>query len=33
VQEPLKDIGSAARNLLDELKKGYTRVKQDVKAD
>ncbi|MDB4975235.1 MAG: hypothetical protein JWN48_3576 [Myxococcaceae bacterium] len=31
VQEPLKDIGSAARNLLDELKKGYSRVKQDVK--
>ena len=30
-REPLKDISSAARNLLDELKKGYTKVKADVK--
>lgn len=29
--EPLKDIGIAAKHLLDELKKGYTRVKSDVK--
>jgi len=31
VQEPLKDIGSAARSLLEELKKGYGRAKQDIK--
>jgi predicted nucleic acid-binding Zn-ribbon protein len=31
VQEPLKDIGSAARSLLDELKKGYGRAKADIK--
>lgn len=30
-REPLKDISNAARNLLDELKKGYTKVKADVK--
>ena len=30
-KEPLKDISNAARNLLDELKKGYTKVKADVK--
>lgn len=30
-REPLKDIGSAARNLLDEIKKGYTKVKTDAK--
>lgn len=29
-KEPLKDIGSAARNLLDELKNGYARVKRDA---
>jgi hypothetical protein len=32
-KEPLKDIGSAARNLLDEIKKGYTKVKSDAKAE
>jgi chromosome segregation ATPase len=30
-REPLKDIGVAARHLLDELKKGYIRVKSDAK--
>ncbi|HEY6878240.1 MAG TPA: hypothetical protein VI299_09475, partial [Polyangiales bacterium] len=30
-REPLKDIGSAARNLLEEIKKGYTKVKADAK--
>jgi SMC interacting uncharacterized protein involved in chromosome segregation len=30
-REPLKDIGSAARNLLEELKGGYSRVKREVK--
>jgi len=30
-KEPLRDIGVAAKNLLDELKKGYSRVKTDVK--
>jgi len=30
-KEPLKDIGSAARHLLDELKSGYSRVKRDTK--
>ena len=30
-KEPLKDIGSAARHLLDELKGGYSRVKRDAK--
>jgi phage-related minor tail protein len=30
-REPLKDISAAAKNLLDELKKGYTKVKTDVK--
>ena len=30
-REPLKDISSAARTLLDELKKGYAKVKADVK--
>jgi len=32
-KEPLKDIGSAARNLLDEIKKGYTKVRSDVKDE
>lgn len=31
-KEPLKDIGSAARHLLDELKNGYARVKRDAKS-
>jgi len=30
-KEPLKDIGAAARNLVDELKRGYGRVKEDAK--
>lgn len=30
-KEPLRDIGSAARGLVDELKRGYTRVKSQVK--
>jgi phage-related minor tail protein len=30
-REPLKDISTAARSLLDELKKGYSKVKADVK--
>ena len=30
-KEPLKDIGSAARQLVDELKRGYTRVKSELK--
>ncbi len=32
-QEPLRDIGGAARNLIDELKKGFLKVKGDVKAE
>ncbi len=32
-KEPLKDIGAAARNLLDELKNGYSRVKSGVKSE
>ena len=31
--EPLKDIGIAAMHLLDELKKGVSRTKSDVKAE
>lgn len=31
-REPLKDIGSAARNLLGELKNGYARAKREVKS-
>lgn len=30
-REPLRDIGSAARQLVDELKRGYTRVKSELK--
>jgi len=32
-REPLKDIGVAVQNLVDELKKGVSRVKTEVKAD
>jgi hypothetical protein len=32
-KEPLKDIGSAALHLIDEIKKGYTKVKSDVKVE
>lgn len=31
-KEPLKDIGAATRNLLEELKRGYERVKSDLKS-
>jgi hypothetical protein len=31
-KEPLKDIGTAARQLVDELKRGYTRVKSELKG-
>jgi ferritin-like metal-binding protein YciE len=30
-KEPLRDIGSAARGLVDELKRGYSRIKSQVK--
>jgi len=30
-KEPIKDIGSAARQLVEELKRGYSRVKSDLK--
>ncbi len=30
-KEPAKDIGDAARSLLDELKRGYERVKTEIK--
>jgi len=32
-REPLKDIGVAVQKLVDELKKGVSRVKTEVKAD
>ena len=32
-REPLKDIGSAAKNLLGELANGYTRIKREVKSE
>ncbi len=32
-KEPLKDIGVAARHLLEELKGGYSRVKSGVKQE
>ncbi|MET0342107.1 MAG: hypothetical protein ABW252_13975 [Polyangiales bacterium] len=31
-REPLKDIGSAARNLIGELKNGVARAKREVKS-
>jgi hypothetical protein len=30
-EQPLKDIGSAAKNLVDELKSGYARVREQLK--
>lgn len=30
-KEPLEEIGSATRGLVDELKKGYARVKEQLK--
>jgi hypothetical protein len=30
-KEPLRDIGAAARQLVGELKRGYTRVKSELK--
>jgi hypothetical protein len=30
-KEPLKDMGTAARQLVDELKRGYSRVKSELK--
>ena len=32
-REPLKDIGVAVQHLVDELKKGVSRVKTDVKEE
>jgi gas vesicle protein len=32
-REPLKDIGTAVQHLVDELKKGVSRVKTEVKSD
>jgi hypothetical protein len=30
-EQPVKDLGSAVRNLMDELKRGYARVREQLK--
>ena len=32
-REPLKDIGSAAKNLLGEITNGYARIRREVKSE